>query len=182
MKSTSRAQFLSELSTTYAGITGIYRHNSSADRIGVFDREIINALPSSVKWIAHNGAGYDQIDVAACKARGIGVSNTPGAVDDGTATTALYLLVSACRQFSIAERSVREGKWKGGLKPAHDPSALTLGVLGMGGIGGHFAKLARAFPMKRILYHSRKPVKDAPEWAEYYADMGKMLAETDVLR
>ncbi|EUC62409.1 D-isomer specific 2-hydroxyacid dehydrogenase, NAD-binding protein [Rhizoctonia solani AG-3 Rhs1AP] len=51
----------------------------------------------------------------------------------------------------------------------------------MGGIGGHFAKLARAFPMKRILYHSRNPVKDAPEWAEYYSDKEKMLAEIDVL-
>ncbi|KAG8721451.1 hypothetical protein FRC09_007875 [Ceratobasidium sp. 395] len=181
MKSQSRDQFFSELSTTYAGISGIYRHNSSADRIGIFDKELIGKLPPSVKWIAHNGAGYDQIDVAACKARGIGVSNTPGAVDDGTATTALYLLVSACRQFSIAERNVRSGKWKSGLKPAHDPSALTLGILGMGGIGGHFAKLARAFPMKRILYHSRKPIKDAPEWAEYYADKEKMFAETDVL-
>ncbi|KAG8688085.1 hypothetical protein FRC08_011632 [Ceratobasidium sp. 394] len=181
MASQSRDQFFSELSTTYAGISGIYRHNSSADRIGIFDKELIDKLPPSVKWIAHNGAGYDQIDVAACKARGIGVSNTPGAVDDGTATTALYLLVSACRQFSIAERNVRSGKWKSGLKPAHDPSALTLGILGMGGIGGHFARLARAFPMKRILYHSRKPAKDAPEWAEYYADKDKMLAEIDVL-
>ncbi|QRW25345.1 ubiquitin family protein [Rhizoctonia solani] len=181
MKSKSRAQFYEELSTTYANITGIYRHNTSADFIGIFDKELIEKLPSSVKWIAHNGAGYDQIDVAVCKARGIGVSNTPGAVDDGTATTALYLLISACRQFSIAERNVREGKWKGGLAPAHDPSALTLGILGMGGIGGHFAKLARAFPMKRILYHSRNPVKDAPEWAEYYPDKEKMLAEIDVL-
>ncbi|KAJ1306055.1 hypothetical protein OPQ81_010768 [Rhizoctonia solani] len=181
MKSKSRAQFYEELSTTYAGITGIYRHNTSADHIGIFDKELIDKLPSSVKWIAHNGAGYDQIDIAACKARGIGVSNTPGAVDDGTATTALYLLISACRQFSIAERNVREGKWKSGLAPAHDPSALTLGILGMGGIGGHFAKLARAFPMKRILYHSRNPVEDAPEWAEYYPDKEKMLAEIDVL-
>ncbi|KAB5593811.1 Polyubiquitin-C [Ceratobasidium theobromae] len=181
MKSTSRSQFFEELSTTYAGVTGIYRHNDSAKYIDVFDKELIDKLPDSVKWIAHNGAGYDQIDVAACKARGIGVSNTPGAVDDGTATTALYLLISACRQFSIAERTVREGRWKSGLRPAHDPSALTLGILGMGGIGGHFAKLARAFPMKRILYHSRHPVKDAPEWAEYYADKEKMLAEIDVL-
>ncbi|KAF8756600.1 D-isomer specific 2-hydroxyacid dehydrogenase, NAD binding domain, partial [Rhizoctonia solani] len=162
MKSKSRAQFYEELSTTYANITGIYRHNTSADFIGIFDKELIEKLPSSVKWIAHNGAGYDQIDVAVCKARGIGVSNTPGAVDDGTATTALR-------------------EMEGGLAPAHDPSALTLGILGMGGIGGHFAKLARAFPMKRILYHSRNPVKDAPEWAEYYPDKEKMLAEIDIL-
>ncbi|CCO30214.1 Putative 2-hydroxyacid dehydrogenase UNK4.10 [Rhizoctonia solani AG-1 IB] len=78
MKSQSRAQFYEELSTTYAGITGIYRHNTSADFIGIFDKELVEKLPSSVKWIAHNGAGYDQIDVAACKARGIGLAaNSP---------------------------------------------------------------------------------------------------------
>ncbi|KAG8764798.1 hypothetical protein FRC16_008279, partial [Serendipita sp. 398] len=144
----SRKEFLDNLGPNgkYGNVVGFYRHNSSADRIGIFDAELINALPETCKWIAHNGAGYDQIDVHACKARGIRVSNTPGAVDEGTATTALYLLLSALRQFSIAERNLRTLKWKSGLIPAHDPSAMTLGVLGMGGIGLHFAKMAHALP------------------------------------
>jgi len=72
MDSTTRTDFMAGLKTSgkYAGIVGIYRHNTSADHIGIFDREIIKALASNVKWIAHNGAGYDQIDVQECKANG----------------------------------------------------------------------------------------------------------------
>lgn len=55
----------------YEGIVGIYRHNSSADHIGIFDKELVDVLAPSVNWIAHNGAGYDQIDVLACKDKGI---------------------------------------------------------------------------------------------------------------
>lgn len=54
----------------YDGIIGIYRENESAQKIGRFDKEIIDGLPQSVKWIAHNGAGYDPVNVHACKARG----------------------------------------------------------------------------------------------------------------
>lgn len=54
----------------YEGTVGIYRENDSAEKIGKFDKELIDGLPSSVKWIAHNGAGYDPVDVHACIARG----------------------------------------------------------------------------------------------------------------
>jgi glyoxylate reductase len=72
MVSPNRQDFLANLKPggKYADTVAIYRHNVSADRIGVFDREIIDALAGSVKWIAHNGAGYDQIDVAACAEKG----------------------------------------------------------------------------------------------------------------
>jgi lactate dehydrogenase-like 2-hydroxyacid dehydrogenase len=112
---------------------------------------------------------------------GIRVSNTPGAVDEGTATIALYLLVSTLRQLSIAERNVRTLKWKSGLIPAHDPSAMTIGILGMGGIGTHFAKMAYALPMKKIYYHNRHPRKDAPEWAEYVPTLDELLEKSNVL-
>jgi lactate dehydrogenase-like 2-hydroxyacid dehydrogenase len=180
MDSPNREHFFQHLNSTYANIVGIYRHNTSADRIGIFDAELVNTLPKTVAWIAHNGAGYDQIDIAACKARGIHVSNTPGAVDDATATVALYLIISTTRQFSKAERNVRAGNWKNGLQPAHDPSSLTLGILGYGGIGGRLAELAHAFPM-RVIYHNRKPSPNAPSWAKYYANLHDMLKETDVL-
>jgi len=49
---------------------GIYRENESSEKIGNFDMDLINGFPSSLKWIAHNGAGYDAVDVHACKARG----------------------------------------------------------------------------------------------------------------
>ncbi|KIM81390.1 hypothetical protein PILCRDRAFT_821476 [Piloderma croceum F 1598] len=184
MDSTTRTDFMAGLKTSgkYAGIVGIYRHNTSADHIGIFDREIIKALAPNVKWIAHNGAGYDQIDVQECKANGIFVSNTPGAVDEATATTALYLLISTLRQFSFGERSLRSNTWKSPIDPGctHDLSARTLGILGLGGIGLHLANLAHAFPM-RVIYHSRSRNHNAPEWCQYYAKMEDMLKESDVL-
>lgn len=74
MDSPDRADFVAGLKPggKYCGVVGIYRHNTSADRIGVFDKEIVRALAKTgtVKWIAHNGAGYDQIDVLECAAQG----------------------------------------------------------------------------------------------------------------
>lgn len=73
MDSPNRADFLAGLQPggKYAGIVGTYRHNVSADHIGIFDAEIIDALAAAgLKWIAHNGAGYDQIDVLRCKEKG----------------------------------------------------------------------------------------------------------------
>ncbi|KAF8345981.1 hypothetical protein F5887DRAFT_964351 [Amanita rubescens] len=165
----------------YDGIIGIYRENESAQKIGKFDKEIIDGLPQSVKWIAHNGAGYDPVNVHACKARGIYLSNTPGAVDDATATTALYLIIATMRQFSLAEHSLRELKWKPEVKArTHDLTGKTLAILGLGGIGKRLAELAHAFPM-RIIYHNRSRADDAPDYCEYFADVEEMLRQADVL-
>lgn len=114
--------------------------------------------------------------------KGIVVSNTPGAVDDATATTGLYLIVSALRQFARAEQNVRAGNWKSGLKPAHDPSEKTLAILGLGGIGLRLVELCRPFNM-RVLYHSRHPNPRAPSWCEYFPEerLDEMYAQTDIL-
>ena len=115
---------------------------------------------------------------------GIVVSNTPGAVDDATATTALYLMISALRLFAQAERDLRINKWKASHRPgsAYDLTGRTLAILGLGGIGLRLAELAHAFPM-RVIYHSRHKVAHAPEWCEYYgADrLDELLGEADVL-
>ncbi|KAG6837061.1 hypothetical protein H0H93_015329 [Arthromyces matolae] len=184
LDSKNRSEFLAAFQPggKYFEIEGIYRENGSADIIGVFDKEIINGLSSNVKWIAHNGAGYDPVDVKECIKRGIYLSNTPGAVDDATATTALYLLISTMRQYALAERSLRVGKWKpsGVSTKTHDLTGRTLAILGLGGIGLRLAELARAFPM-RIVYHNRRKAEDAPEWCEYFENLDEMLAQTDVL-
>lgn len=113
---------------------------------------------------------------------GIRISNTPGAVDDASATTALYLLISTMRNYAIAERSLREVKWKpaGLAARSHDLTGKTLAILGLGGIGFRLAELAHAFPM-RIIYHSRHKIANAPDWCEYFASVEEMLAQADVL-
>ncbi|KAI6029418.1 D-isomer specific 2-hydroxyacid dehydrogenase [Pisolithus microcarpus] len=125
---------------------------------------------------------YDQIDVLECANRGIRVSNTPGAVNDATATTALYLVISCLRHFSMAERSLRAGTWKTPISSgrSHDLTGRTLGILGLGGIGLRLAHLVHAFPM-RVIYHSRHKVRNAPEWCEYVGSMEGLLKQSDVL-
>jgi glyoxylate reductase len=115
---------------------------------------------------------------------GIIVSNVPVAVDDATATTAMYLMISAFRHFSKAERDLRAGRWKSEISSTltHDLTGKTLAILGLGGIGFRLAELAHAFPM-RIVYHSRRKVEGAPDWCEYFGQerLDEFLNLADVL-
>ena len=102
-------------------------------------------------------------------------------MDDATATTALFLLISVFRQFSFAERLVRQLKWKPkDSVDTHDPTGKTLAILGLGGIGTRLAVLAHAFPM-RIIYYSRRRNPRAPEYCEYFDNVEEMLKQADVL-
>ncbi|KAG0148878.1 hypothetical protein CROQUDRAFT_131611 [Cronartium quercuum f. sp. fusiforme G11] len=175
----------------YNHIKGIYRHNSSAEQIGIFDAELIEALPESVCYICHNGAGYDQIDIEACTRRCISVSNTPEAVNDATATTAIYLMIGALRNFSSAERTARMGNFKTGVTVGHDPEGKVLGIVGMGGIGRALARRAIGFSM-RIIYHNRHPLTrsqllvgnppfDLSPYVTYISSLDSLLEEADVV-
>jgi glyoxylate reductase len=71
--------------------------------------ELVESLPKSLKFICHNGAGYNNIDVAACTKRGISVSSTPIAVDDATADVAIWLMLGALRNIKQAYMAVNAG-------------------------------------------------------------------------
>jgi glyoxylate reductase len=103
-------------------------------------------------------------------------------VDDATATTAFYLLISCMRHFSFAERSLRAGNWKKPVSSSatHDLTGRTIGILGLGGIGLRLAHLVHAFPM-RVLYYSRSRNTEAPEWCEYVDSMDELCARVDAL-
>lgn len=186
LASDSRSHFLSSFGPggPYEGTIALYRRNTSSEVIGKFDAPLIHALAdtSMVRWIAQSGGGYDEIDVQACKERGIMVSNTPRANEDATATATLYLMLSCLRHFSMAERSLRSGTWKIPYNAAQsrDVTGRTLGILGLGGIGLRFAHLAHAFPM-RIIYFSRRKAESAPEWCEYVSSVEELCKQVDIL-
>jgi lactate dehydrogenase-like 2-hydroxyacid dehydrogenase len=129
------------------------------------------------------GAGYDDIDVESAKKYGIRVTHTPSAVDDATATTTIYLIISAMRQFARAEVACRAGEWKKNLPLARDPERKTLGIVGMGGIGTVVARrMALGWGMKVIYYNRKKLSKEPGDFAvEYKESLDALLEEADVV-
>lgn len=125
---------------------------------------MVSALASTgCRFIAHNGAGYDQISIPECTANGIQVSNVPGVVDAATADTALFLLLGALRMFNAPLQSLRVGEWRGKeQRLGRDPEGKVLGVLGMGGIGSEVARRAGGLGM-RVWYHNRRRVGEGRE-------------------
>ncbi|KAK4445634.1 putative 2-hydroxyacid dehydrogenase [Podospora aff. communis PSN243] len=185
-RSTSRSTFLAESrSGAFDGCTIAYRTFASISITGPIDADLLSALPPSLKFIVHNGAGYDQILIPACSERGIRVSNTPTAVDDATADMAIFLLLGALRNVSPTILSLRKGEWRGKTPPAlgHDPRGKVLGILGMGGIGKNMARKASlAFGME-VRYHNRKRLneEEEKEVGAEWVDFERLLAESDVL-
>jgi lactate dehydrogenase-like 2-hydroxyacid dehydrogenase len=185
-QSTNRDDFLREAASgAFEGCVAAYRTFDSFRVTGRVDVELLAALPRSLRFVCHNGAGYDQVDVQACTARGIRVSNTPTAVDDATADIAIFLLLGALRNLAVGMAALRAGEWRGAPPPAlgHDPQGKVLGILGMGGIGRNMARKALAFGM-RIRYHNRTRldlrVEEELGGAEYVS-FDDLLAGSDVL-
>ena len=141
-------------------------------------------LPASVKIIATASVGYEHIDLAAAKARGIAVTNTPDVLTDATADTHMLLLLGACRRAKEHVRNM-DGGWKiqngfaGNL--GVEVTGKTMGIVGMGRIGRAVADRARGFRMP-ILYHNRTRLSsDLENGARYFANLDEMLPHCQVL-
>lgn len=146
------------------------------------DAALIARVPH-LKAVANIAVGYNNIDVPACTARGIQVTNTPGVLDDSTADLAFALMLATARRVTEVEAYIRKGEWTGWkLKQwlGVDVHHATLGIIGMGRIGQAIAKRAAGFDMK-VIYHNRTRV--APEIEARanaaYVSMDALLAQAD---
>lgn len=149
------------------------------DRI---DAALIAASPR-LRAVANIAVGYNNIDVAACTARGVMATNTPGVLDDSTADLAWALMLATARRITEVESYIRAGEWTGWrLKQwlGVDVHHATLGIIGMGRIGQAIARRAAGFDMK-VIYANRKRV--APEIEQRlnaeYAGRDELLARAD---
>ncbi|HET8540430.1 MAG TPA: D-glycerate dehydrogenase [Anaeromyxobacter sp.] len=143
------------------------------------DAALLDALPT-VRHVASYGVGVNHLELDACRARRVLVTNTPGVLTDATADHAMALLLAAARRVVEGDRVVRAGGWKA-VDPAFmlgtEVTGKTLGVVGFGRIGQAVARRARGFGM-RILYACRRPV-DFPE--ARHAPLDALLAESDLV-
>ena len=152
--------------------------------IDKFGRDFVVHLPPSTRIVATASVGYDHIDIAAAKVRGIAVTNTPDVLTEATADIALLLILGAARGASWGDRMVRENRWEtpSFVSPlGFDVSGRRLGILGMGRIGQAVARRATGFGME-LHYHSRSRVAGANEHgARYHARFTDMLPSCDFL-
>lgn len=150
------------------------------DRI---DAELLARAPK-LRVVSNLAVGYDNIDVAACTARGIKVGNTPGVLTETTADLAFALLMATARRIVEADRFLRDGKWKTWspmLLTGRDIHHATLGIVGMGRIGYEMAKRGRGFDM-RVLYSDVRTHEAAErEFGAVRVTLDDLLAQSDFI-
>jgi lactate dehydrogenase-like 2-hydroxyacid dehydrogenase len=140
--------------------------------------EVLAALPA-LEIVSSYGVGYDSIDTAACKARGVRVTNTPDVLNDAVAELALGLMVALCRRLPQADAYVRAGQWHGGnFGLTGELTGAHAGILGLGRIGKEIARRLQAMKMK-VSYHGR--TRQPFEPYDYHPDLEAMAGAVDWL-
>jgi glyoxylate reductase len=147
------------------------------------DDEVLST--PGLKVVSNIAVGYNNIDVAAAKKRGVTITNTPDVLTETTADFAWALLMAAGRRVVEADSYVRSGQWttwKWDLLWGADVHGKTLGVLGFGRIGRAVARRALGFNMK-VLYHDMHRVSPEieRELNATYADQATVLRESDFI-
>ncbi|MDA2964167.1 MAG: D-glycerate dehydrogenase [Actinomycetota bacterium] len=149
------------------------------------DSELLDAAGSQLKAVCNVAVGYNNIDVAACKARGVTVTNTPGVLTDATADIALALILMVTRRLAEGERVIRsKTPWQWGMHYMLGTGVTNrvLGVVGMGAIGIATARRAKACGMS-VIYHSRSEIdsKIASELGAKKVSLDELLSGSDVV-
>ena len=150
------------------------------DRI---DEEVLEAAGAQLRVVSQMAVGVDNVDVAACAARGIPVGNTPGVLTETTADIAWALILASSRRVVEAAEYVKNGEWRtwSPLQLAGaDVHGKTLGVVGFGAIGQAVARRAQGFGM-RVLCWNRSPREaEAAALGAAQVSLEELLAEADV--
>ena len=149
----------------------------TSDRV---DSDLLAAAPK-LRMVATGSVGFNHIDLAACAARGIRVSNTPDVLNEATADMAWALLMAAARRVCESEHWLRAGQWKRWAFDQFlgaDVWRSTLGIVGMGRIGSAIARRARGFEMK-VLYANRSPSIHEREVGATRVALETLLSDAD---
>ena len=149
------------------------------------DAELLTAAGSQLKSVSNVAVGYNNIDVPACKERGVLVTNTPGVLTEATADIAMALILMCTRRLGEGERVIRaQQPWQWGMfyMLGMGLQGRQLGIVGMGQIGIATARRAKAFGMN-IAYTRRAPLESDVEkdLAAKFMSMDELIESSDVL-
>jgi lactate dehydrogenase-like 2-hydroxyacid dehydrogenase len=139
---------------------------------------VMDELPA-LEIVSSYGVGYDAIDIPACKARGVRVTNTPDVLNDAVAELTIGLMIGLCRRLPQADAYTRAGRWPSGNFPlTGELTGAHAGILGLGRIGKEIARRLQAMKM-RVSYHGRHEQPHEP--FTYYSDLAAMARAVDWL-
>jgi lactate dehydrogenase-like 2-hydroxyacid dehydrogenase len=166
--------------TFLAGIGERVRGAATTGATGL-KADVIGKLPR-LEVVASYGVGTDAIDLATCRQRGVGVSNTPDVLTEEVADFAMTLLLASARRLPQADAYVRRGDYK---RDGKDQYPLTrrargkkVGIVGLGQIGQAFARLCPVFGME-VAWYGPRPKRDVPY--RRVDDLVRLAAEVDYL-
>jgi lactate dehydrogenase-like 2-hydroxyacid dehydrogenase len=149
-----------------------------------FNADVIARVPAHVKIAATCSVGFEHIDVAAARARGLPVTNTPDVLTDCTADLTFLLILAACRRAHEYDAIMRAG-WRRGFGLGEmlgtKVSGKRLGILGLGRIGQAVAARARGFGMRILYSNPRRLPPEQEQGAEYFSEFSNMLPQCDIL-
>ncbi|VTU13915.1 Glyoxylate/hydroxypyruvate reductase B [Variovorax sp. SRS16] len=155
---------------------GRFRAVLTIGTVGLTGAEI-DAMPA-LELICTMGVGYESVDLAAARARGIALANGAGTNDNCVADHAFGLLIAAVRGLLRLDRLCREGVWRDGIASPPNVSGKRLGILGLGTIGEKIARRAAGFDME-VGYHNRRPREGAAH--RYFDSLHALAAWCDFL-
>jgi lactate dehydrogenase-like 2-hydroxyacid dehydrogenase len=143
------------------------------------DASVFDAAGPTLQVVSNVAVGFDNIDLAEARRRGVTVCNTPGVLDGATADLTMLLLLAVCRRLPDALDLLRSRRWDGfdvsGVL-GRDLSGMTLGLVGFGRIGHKVGDRARAFEME-VRHHARHQTGEPG----YLADLDELLATSDAV-
>ena len=143
-----------------------------------FTEEVFKSSPS-LKLLSILGTGTDNVDLEAATRYNVLVTNTPGFAKVAVAEHTLTLMLSVARQIALIDRQVKEGKWPRGVMT--QLYGKTLGLIGLGAIGGQLAKISKGIGMKVISWTFHPSKQRAQECGVEFISLEDLLREADVI-
>ena len=146
----------------------------------IVNKEVINKLPN-LKFICTMSTGFNHIDVAYCKEKGIKVCNVPRYGENTVAEHAIGLMLALSKNLPEAISRTKKGDFDLDGLEGFDLKGKTLGVVGSGNIGQHVIKISKAMEMEVIAFNRSKDLKLSKELGFRYVTLGKLLKSSEII-